>query len=165
MALDVPRLPAPFPETLIGKDPIYFFDTRAAAGTKAKSLAAFDPRALAHYHAFFNDPLRIHATCEDYRAGRTTDLAQDDESHAMGARITCPLLAIWGARGGIPAETEGPLATWREWATDVRGFAIDCGHYLAEEAPDATAEAAAGVLCRRLGARTHKPAICKRSSG
>ena len=31
--------------------------------------------------------------------------------------------------------------TWREWATDVRGFAIDSGHYLAEEAPEATAKA------------------------
>ena len=31
--------------------------------------------------------------------------------------------------------------TWREWATDVRGFAIDCGHYLPEENPDATAKA------------------------
>ena len=47
-----------------------------------------------------------------------------------------------GARaGGIPAETEDPLATWREWASDVRGFAIDCGHYLAEEEPEATAQA------------------------
>jgi haloacetate dehalogenase len=63
--------PAPFPETMIGKDPLFYFDSRAAAGTKVKSLAAFDPRALAHYHAFFNDPVRIHATCEDYRAGRT----------------------------------------------------------------------------------------------
>jgi haloacetate dehalogenase len=134
-------LPAPFPETLVGKDPLYYFDTRAAAGTKAKSLAAFDPRALAHYHAFFNDPVRIHATCEDYRAGRTTDLTHDEQSRAAGAKITCPMLAIWGAAGGIPAETEGPLATWQEWATDVHGFAIDCGHYLAEEAPEATAKA------------------------
>src|SRR6201987_3348796 len=37
-------LPAPFPETLIGKDPRYFFDTRAAAGTKIKKISAFDPR-------------------------------------------------------------------------------------------------------------------------
>jgi haloacetate dehalogenase len=164
-------LPAPFPETLVGKDPLYYFDTRAAAGTKAKSLAAFDPRALAHYHAFFNDPARIHATCEDYRAGRTTDLTHDEQSRAAGAKITCPMLAIWGAAradepgsgqvtgprtvvwtrwplaalasatGGIPAETDGPLETWREWATNVHGLAIDCGHYLAEEAPDATARA------------------------
>ncbi len=26
----------------------------------------------------------------------------------------------------------------RDWADDVRGRAIDCGHYLAEEAPDET---------------------------
>lgn len=134
-------LPEPFPETVIGKDPLYFFDWRAARGTKVKSLAAFDPRALAHYHAFFSDPLRIHATCEDYRAGRTTDLAHDEQSRAAGARIACPLLALWGAAGGIPAETDDPLATWREWATDVRGFAIDCGHYLAEEAHAETAQA------------------------
>jgi haloacetate dehalogenase len=134
-------LPAPFPETMIGKDPLFFFDSRAAAGTKIKSLSAFDPRALAHYHAFFNDPARIHATCEDYRAGRTTDLAHDEESRAAAKKITCPMLAIWGSAGGIPAETDDPLATWREWAVDVGGFAVDSGHYLAEEAPQATAEA------------------------
>jgi len=68
-------------------------------------------------------------------------LGHDEETRASGQKITCPLLAIWGAAGGIPAETEGPLATWREWAINVRGFALDCGHYLAEEAPDATAKA------------------------
>jgi hypothetical protein len=52
-----------------------------------------------------------------------------------------PLASLASGAGGIPAETEGPLATWREWATDVRGFAIDCGHYLAEEWPEATAKA------------------------
>jgi haloacetate dehalogenase len=134
-------LPHPFPETLLGSHALFYFDSRAAAGTKAKSLSVFDARALAHYHAFFNDPVRIRATCEDYRAGRTTDLAHDEADRAAGRRIACPLLAIWGSAGGIPAETDGPLATWREWASDVRGFAIDCGHYLAEEAPEETAQA------------------------
>jgi haloacetate dehalogenase len=134
-------LPAPFPETKIGKDPIFFFNWRAAAGTKIKDLSAFDPRALAHYHAFFNDPVRIRAVCEDYRAGRTTDLAHDEADRAAGRKIACPVLAIWGTAGGVPAETDDPLATWREWASDVRGFGIDCGHYLAEEAPQATADA------------------------
>jgi haloacetate dehalogenase len=134
-------LPAPFPETMIGKDPLFFFDWRAARGTKMKDLSAFDPRALAHYHAFFNDPVRIHAVCEDYRAGRTTDLAHDEADRAAGRKISCPMLAIWGAAGGVPAETDDPIATWREWATDVRGFGIDSGHYLAEEAPQRTAQA------------------------
>lgn len=28
-----------------------------------------------------------------------------------------------------------PLAIWRDWADDVRGQSIDCGHHIAEEAP------------------------------
>jgi haloacetate dehalogenase len=30
------------------------------------------------------------------------------------------------------------LAVWRDWAVDVRGQRIACGHYLAEEAPEPT---------------------------
>jgi haloacetate dehalogenase len=133
-------LPAPGPETVIGRNAVAFWDWKSAPGTKAKDLSAFDPRALAHYHAFFQDPDRLHATCEDYRAGRTTDLAHDEVDRAAGRKIDCPLLALWGA-SGIPSETNSPLDTWRQWATDVRGFAIDCGHYLPEENPEATAQA------------------------
>jgi haloacetate dehalogenase len=28
-----------------------------------------------------------------------------------------------------------PLAIWRDWAEDVDGHSIDCGHHIAEEAP------------------------------
>jgi haloacetate dehalogenase len=134
-------LPASFPEEVIGRDPVAFWDRKGAPGTGSKSLSKFDPRALAHYHAFFSDPLRIHATCEDYRAGRTTDLKNDEADRAAGKKIACPLLVLWGA-AGIPSEAESdPLATWREWATDVRGFAVDCGHYLPEESPDVVSKA------------------------
>lgn len=138
-------LPTPFPETMIGADPVHFWDWKTAQGSKSKDLSSFDARALAHYRAFFKDPTRIHATCEDYRAGRTTDLAFDEADRAAGKTITCPVLAIWGA-SGIPSETKSPLDTWREWASDVRGFAIDCGHYLPEENPQATAEALLAFL-------------------
>jgi haloacetate dehalogenase len=133
-------LPAPGPEAVIGRDPVAFWDWKTAAATKTKSLAPFDPRALAHYRAFFSDPLRIHATCEDYRAGRTTDFTHDEVDYAAGVKIACPVLALWG-ESGIPSETRSPLDTWREWATDVQGFPIDCGHYLPEENPRATAAA------------------------
>ena len=133
--------PAPFPEEMIGRDPVGYWDRKTAPGTKAKSLDAFNPRALLHYRTFFQDPLRIHATCEDYRAGRTTDLANDEADRSAGRKIICPMLALWGS-AGIPSEAEAdPLATWREWATDLRGSAIDCGHYLPEENPSATAKA------------------------
>ena len=133
-------LPAPGPEQVIVRDPVAFWDWKTAPGTKAKDLSAFDPRALAHYRTFFQDPRRIRATCEDYRAGRTTDLAHDEADRAAGKRIDCPLLALWGS-SGIPSETKSPLDTWRQWASDVRGFAVDCGHYLPEENPQATAKA------------------------
>jgi haloacetate dehalogenase len=133
-------LPAPGPEHVIARDPGAFWDWKTAAGTKAKSLAPFDRRALAHYRTFFSDPTRIHATCEDYRAGRTTDLADDEADRAAGRKIVSPMLVLWG-ESGIPSETRSPLDTWREWATDVRGFPIDSGHYLAEENPQATAAA------------------------
>jgi haloacetate dehalogenase len=129
-------LPAPFPETMIGHDPVAFLDAKMAKQTKSKDLSPFDPRALAHYRAFFCDPLRLHATCEDYRAGQTTDLAIDREDRKLGKKISCPLLAIWGSAGN-PSDSR-PLDVWREWATDVRGFPIDSGHFLCEENAEAT---------------------------
>ena len=125
---------------MIGRDPVAFWNRTTAPGTKAKSLM-FDPRAIAHYHAFFQDSLRIHATCEDYRAGRITDLKNDEADCATGKKITCPLLALWGAVGIPSALKADPLSIWREWANDVRGFAIESGHFLPEENRVATAKA------------------------
>jgi haloacetate dehalogenase len=134
-------LPAPFPETLIGHDPKFFFDSRAAAGARGQSAEIFDPRALAHYHAAYNDPTRIHAMCEDYRAGRTTDLEHDEADRAAAKKIGCPVLALWGTQG-LPANAGiDPLACWRDWASDLRGSPIESGHYVPEENPDATARA------------------------
>lgn len=131
----------PMPELLITKNPIEFLDWKMASQTKSKDLSPFDPRALAHYRAFFSDPLRIHATCEDYRAGESTDLKNDEIDQAAGKKISCALLALWGAAGIPSASSSGPLAIWREWATEVSGEPIDSGHFVAEENPDATAAA------------------------
>jgi haloacetate dehalogenase len=133
-------LPEPFPETLIGRDPKFFFDSRARAGAKAKTVSVFDPRALAHYHAAYDDPTRIHAMCEDYRAGRTTDLAHDEADRAAGTKIACPVLALWGT-DGLPANAGmDALSCWHEWASDLHGFTIESGHYVPEENPAATAQ-------------------------
>jgi len=134
-------LPEPFPETLIGHDPKFFFDSRARAGAKAKDASIFDPRALAHYHTAYEDPARIHAMCEDYRAGRSTDLADDEADRTAGNKIACPVLALWGT-SGLPGNAGiDPLACWRDWASDLRGFPVESGHYVPEENPDATARA------------------------
>ncbi|HLB80408.1 MAG TPA: alpha/beta hydrolase, partial [Dongiaceae bacterium] len=77
----------------------------------------------------------IHASCEDYRAAASIDLAHDE---ADGARkIECPVLALWGLRG-IMEKHFDVLAAWRERARDVRGRGLACGHFLPEEAPAET---------------------------
>jgi haloacetate dehalogenase len=129
--------PAPFPETLIGHDPVYFHERLIASWTAARDLSAFDPRALQHYRASFSDPPRIHAMCEDYRAGATIDCDFDAADREAGRKIGCPMLALWGQKREV-GPMKNPLETWRQWATNVSGQGIISGHFLAEEAPEAT---------------------------
>jgi haloacetate dehalogenase len=129
----------PMPEMMISKNPVEYLDWKMASWTKANSLDAFDPRAMLHYRTFFSDPLRIHATCEDYRAGESTDLAHDEVDHGQKNKIKVPMLVLWGTKG-IP-DTQGPLDIWRSWATQVTGKPVESGHFLPEENPDATATA------------------------
>ena len=58
---------------------------------------------------------------------------------AAGKKIIVPTLVLWSA-AHFPA-TPSLLDVWRDWAADLRGEAIDSGHYLAEEAPDAVLRA------------------------
>jgi haloacetate dehalogenase len=127
--------PFDFPERLIGADPDYYFK-RPGRGEVRSRAELFDPEALDDYLRCFRDPRTIHAICEDYRAAATIDYAID-EVDAGRHRIRSPLLALWSARGELERWYD-VLAIWREWASDVRGRAIDAGHYLAEEAPDET---------------------------
>jgi haloacetate dehalogenase len=125
--------PHPFPERLIAGDPEYFIRSRfAVLSSGARPLT---DEAVAEYVRCFKDPASIHATCEDYRAAASIDLVHDEAD--LRQKITCPLLALWGARGRIARAFDVP-ATWRERADDVRGRALPCGHYLPEEAPEET---------------------------
>jgi haloacetate dehalogenase len=128
--------PAPMPETLIRANPTFYLDWTLASWTAQKSLEAFDPRALAHYRAAFNEPSRIAAACADYRAGASVDVEADAADLAAGRKIAAPMLVLWGS-GGFP-DAADPLAPWRDYVSDVRGSAVDSGHFLAEENPAAT---------------------------
>ncbi len=130
--------PEPVPENLIRADPAGWLDHTIASWTRAKQLDAFHPLALAAYAESFNDPARIHAACEDYRAGATTDLAHDEADLAAGKTVLCPVLALWG-EAGIPAQGASPLEIWRStFAPKAQGQAIVSGHFLPEENPEAT---------------------------
>ncbi len=129
--------PAPMPETLLAGAPLAWLDHTLASWTAKRSLEDFDPRALAHYRAAFNDPSHIHALCEDYRAGATVDREDDEADLAAGRRITSPTLALWG-RVGIPAGGRSPGEIWADWATDLSTHVVEAGHFVAEEDPVGT---------------------------
>jgi haloacetate dehalogenase len=87
------------------------------------------------------NPDVVHGMIEDYRAGVTIDREADDADRAAGRRITCPVLVGWSTRDDMEELYGDVVAVWRAWADDVRGVAIDSGHHVAEEAPDALAAA------------------------
>jgi haloacetate dehalogenase len=112
-----------------------------------------NPRAFAseirnEYARTFSDPATIHAICEEYRAATTLDLVHDEADRARGRRIECPVLALWSCESTF-LESLDVLGMWRQWANDVRGRALDCGHFLAEEAPDETGAELLGFFGRR----------------
>jgi haloacetate dehalogenase len=112
-------------------------------GALGSGFDMFHPDALAEYRRCFADPTAIHASCEDYRAAATIDLAHDEAD--MDTKIACPLLVLWGGRGLVDGWFD-TLAVWRERAADVRGGPIDAGHYLAEEKPEETTAALLAFL-------------------
>jgi haloacetate dehalogenase len=95
--------------------------------------------AVPEYVRAFSAPGALRAGFHDYRATFPDDLDADDASAAAGAKLTMPLLALWGATG--LTGTLPVVDIWREYATDVDGEAIqECGHFLPEEQPAAVAD-------------------------
>lgn len=125
--------PYDLPERMIGSDPQYYLDLKL--GHWSASMGGFEPEAMAEYHRCFSDPATIHASCEDYRAAITIDLDHDEAD--FDNRIDCPLLVLWGGRA-LMHKCYDVLDTWKTKANDLRGRALDCGHYLPEEAPEET---------------------------
>jgi haloacetate dehalogenase len=130
--------PNGLPERLIGGDPVFYLHAKLGHWSHG-GLKVFAPEALDEYERCFNNPDAIHASCEDYRAGAGIDLVHDEAD--LDKKIACPALALWGRHGLIERHFD-VLACWRERAAgEVSGEALDCGHFLPEEAPEATVAA------------------------
>lgn len=125
--------PSPLPEEMLaGRVP---FNVLGRVGRDQPDLSKFADEAVAEYVRCFKDPAAIHASCEDYRAAGSIDLEHDRADR--GRKLQMPVLALWGAQG-VVASLFDCLADWREVAADVEGQALDCGHFVPEEAPEAT---------------------------
>jgi haloacetate dehalogenase len=128
--------PRGFPERLIGSEAEFFLRHQLAA--LLREPAKLEPEAFAEYLRCFKNPETIRATCDEYRAGASIDL--DHDRADRGRRLTMPLLMLWGKHSSQGSGYD-VLAVWREHAEEVRGHAIDSGHFIPEEAPDETLQA------------------------
>jgi haloacetate dehalogenase len=122
--------PDGLPEKLIGADPEWY--VRYILAHQGPGFA-FPDANVADYVACANDPAVVHAWCEDYRAGWGVDGVLDEADR--GRKLAMPLLVLWGEHGSLKGK-DG-VALWRDWAENVSGTALPCGHFIPEEQPDA----------------------------
>jgi haloacetate dehalogenase len=125
--------PEPFPESLIQASPRSYVE-QVMGGWQA-GLDPFPPEVLDRYIDALSRPGAVHALCEDYRAAATIDLEHDRADRDQGLRISTPIRVLWG-RHGVIERLFDPLTLWSAVAENVSGRALECGHYLPEEAPD-----------------------------
>jgi haloacetate dehalogenase len=124
--------PDGLPEHLIGAEPEFYL--RWCLDHWAGSKDALDLEAVAEYQRCFSAEM-IRATNEEFRAAATIDLVHDETD--KDRKVACPTLLLWSKTGMW--SSFDILGIWRELVADVRGVALDCGHFLAEEDPERTA--------------------------
>ncbi len=120
------------PERLIGAEPAFFLNWILDHWAGREGM--FAKEAIAEYHRCF-DTEAIRAISEEYRASATIDLLHDAAD--SDRKISCPTLVLWSARGMWAKHDM--LKIWQERAKAVQGNALDCGHFLPEEASERTA--------------------------
>jgi haloacetate dehalogenase len=131
--------PAPQPEAMIGADRDAWVRKRVIR--KWGDESKFEPHVVQSYVDAFT-PEVLAASCADYRAGASTDIADDDADFAA-TKLRCPTLVLWGEKG-IVGRCYDTLSVWKSYAVDptlVQGHSVPSGHFLPEEAPVHTTEA------------------------
>ncbi len=91
--------------------------------------------AYADFLAATRDPETVHGMLEDYRAGLGIDRQHDEADRRAGRKVQCPTLALWSLRDDLERLYGDVLRVWRPWTTQLEGRGLDCGHHMAEEAP------------------------------
>lgn len=111
------------------------------------SLNCFTDDVLEDFRRSWREPERVHAFCEDYRAGAWQDVEDDRRDLAAGKIITAPTLVLWG-EVFLGRLAESPLASWQStFIPHAQGVEIAGGHFNAEENPQETLRALQAFLC------------------
>jgi haloacetate dehalogenase len=136
------------PERMMESVPARWFMERKL-GKPGIGLSIFAPEAFDEYVRCFT-PKTIRASCADYRAAATLDRAMDEAD--WGRKVSCPTLVLYGAKSHTGTVHGDVLAVWRDYAEDVVGGPLDCGHYVPEHAPEETL----GWFLRFFGSRADR---------
>jgi haloacetate dehalogenase len=136
------------PERMMESVPARWFMERKL-GKPGIGLSIFAPEAFDEYVRCFT-PKTIRASCADYRATATLDRAMDEAD--WGRKVSCPTLVLYGAKSHTGTVYGDVLAVWRDYAEDVVGGPLDCGHYVPEHAPGETL----GWFLRFFGSGTER---------
>lgn len=124
--------------------------TLAWAGNSPSGLASLEADdALAVYGGFFEQDHTLQSSCEDYKAGASTDVVREEENQAQGKKIKASVLLLYsgafiGSRFSFPE-------VWREWVDEgvqiqTHAWGGGVGHFGIEEAPEDSAKAIGGWL-------------------
>lgn len=136
--------PAPLPEIMMGAnhpETARAYLHAKLGGWGSSGLAYIEPQALVDYERCFCNAEALHSACEDYRASAGIDLAHDRESRALGDKVACDMLVLWGGRGVVQRLFD-PMALWQAQCSGVvAGQAMAAGHFIPEELPQETATA------------------------
>ena len=130
------RQPSPLPETIFSANPKLFLDFFLENWTSVPN--SFTEPAYKEYLRCFSDPETVRAMCADYRSV-TLDMEHDDADR--GIKLSCPVLVLWGSEmskrpGWQTGKNLDMMSVWRARASNVRGKALECGHFIPEEKPE-----------------------------
>lgn len=128
----------PIPHDLLAGAPAKQVRNTLASWTKSRTLDAFTKPEISAYESAYSRPDVIAAVCGDYRASWLIDRPMDEADVEQKKKIVCPVLALWGTDEYTESEM---LASWKLLASEVTACPLDCGHFVTEEMPEATAQA------------------------
>ncbi|MBT3152863.1 alpha/beta hydrolase [Streptomyces sp. CHD11] len=134
--------PPGLPERMIEASADAFFGHFLDVWAKDPGAVPADVRAA--YLAACRDA--VPSIVADYRASAGVDVEHDRADRAAGNRLGMPVAVLqqdWGAALGYEA-----AALWGAWAADLRHTTVDCGHFMAEEAPGDVAAALRDLVKR-----------------
>ncbi|MET0378272.1 MAG: alpha/beta hydrolase [Spongiibacteraceae bacterium] len=126
--------PHDIPERLLSSVPKEWLLEKLCHLDPAHGQQLFSAAAYAEYLRCLT-PEMIAASCADYRAFASIDVAHDEIDFSTGRRITCPTLVLYGENTYGRSDMR---TIWSAYADDVSCRMIPgAGHYLAEEKPHA----------------------------